>query len=84
MNDVRGQEVFKSYYETIESNARKKFAGDDGEDGRYATDSALGMDIMEMFNEMPIVSVLLFQKEAWEAHPEDIVADLLAQVHAQN
>jgi hypothetical protein len=39
------------------------------------------MDVMEMFNEMPAVSVLLFQPDAWPEHAEDIVTDLLAQVH---
>ena len=84
MADPRGKAVFGSYYRTMEANARKKFEGVDGEEGRYATDGALGMDIMEMFNEMPIVSELLFQKEAWDKHPEEIVADLLAQVHRQD
>jgi beta-glucosidase len=84
MSDPRGKAVFGPIYQTIESNARKKFAGNEGEDGRYATDGALGMDIMEMFNEMPVVSVILFQREAWSEHPEDIVAGLLEQVHRQD
>lgn len=83
MADPSGQAVFSSYYETIKSNVRKRFAGDDGEERRYATDGASGMDIMEMFNEMPIISVLLFQKEVWSQHPEDIVTDLLQHVHQQ-
>lgn len=84
MADARGKVVFSPYYETIKANARKMFAGDDSEAERYATDGALGMDIMEMFNEMPVVSVMLFQKEAWSEHPEDIVADLLAQARRQD
>ena len=36
---------------------------------------------MEMFNDMPLVSVLMFQQDALPAHPEDMVADLLNQVH---
>jgi beta-glucosidase len=83
MADRRGKAVFSTYYEKIESIARKKFGGDEGEEGRYATDGALGMNIMEMFNEMPVISVLLFQKEEWSEHPEDIVADLLKEVHRQ-
>lgn len=82
MADPRGKKVFSAYYNIIEANARKKFAGDHDEEGHDVTDAALGMDIMEMFNEMPIVSVLLFQNEAWPQHPEDIVAELLEQVHS--
>jgi len=41
------------------------------------------MDIMEMFNDMPLVSVLMFQHDAFDSHPEDIVAGLLQQVHRQ-
>ena len=39
------------------------------------------MDIMEMFNDMPLVSVLMFQQHALPMHPEDKVADLLKQVY---
>jgi len=41
----------------------------------------MGMDIMDMFNDMPLVSVLLFQQRVWDSHPEDMVAELLQQVH---
>jgi len=34
-----------------------------------------------MFNDMPLVSVLMFQKSAWNKHPEDIVEELLLRVH---
>ena len=59
------------------------FGGADGETGRYAADGAIGMDIMEMFNEMPVVSVLKFQTHVWSENPEDLVANLLLQVHSQ-
>ena len=42
------------------------------------------MDIMDMFNDMPLVSALLFQKDAWDKHPEDVVDGLLKQVHDMN
>jgi len=38
------------------------------------------MDIMEMFNDMPLVSGLLFMKDAWDKHPEDIVEELLVAI----
>jgi len=77
--DPRGNAVFSPLYPKLEAAARKDF-GSDGED-RYASEGAIGMDIMDMFNDMPLVSVLMFQKNSWSEHPEDIVADLLQQVH---
>jgi len=79
--DPRGKAVFGPLYPKFETEARKDF-GSDGED-RYASEGSIGMDIMEMFNDMPLVSGLLFQKDAWDKHPEDMVEDLLKQVHKQ-
>lgn len=78
MADPRGKAVFGPSYEMMESEARKMFGGDNE---RYATDGAIGMDVMEMFSDMPLVSVLMFQHQSLEMHPEDMVDDLLQQVH---
>ena len=80
MADPRGQAVFGPHYAQMEADARKAFGGDDNE--RYATEGSIGMDIMEMFSDMPLVSVLMFQKDALPTHPEDMVADWLEQVHS--
>jgi len=82
MADPRGKAVFGPLYSKFEATAHKDFGGD-GED-RYSSEGAIGMDIMDMFNDMPLVSSLLFQKNAWDKHPEDIVEELLNQVHDQN
>jgi len=82
MADQRGQQVFGPYYEGMQAEARKMFGGEEDEEGRYGTDSGIGMDIMEMFADMPVVSVMMFQKDAWPKHPEDMVDDLLNQVHS--
>lgn len=79
--DPRGNAVFGPLYPKFEVAVHKDF-GSDGED-RYASEGTIGMDIMEMFNDMPLVSVLMFQKDAWDKHPEDIVANLLQQVQKQ-
>jgi beta-glucosidase len=79
MADPRGHSVFGSYYSRIEAEARRMF-GSGGED-RYASEGAIGMDIMDMFNDMPLVSVLMFQKNAWNILPEDMVEELLQRVH---
>jgi beta-glucosidase len=77
MDDPRGKVIFGSYYSRIEAEGRKMF-GTGGED-RYAGEGAKGMDVMDMFNEMPLLSVLMWQKSAWDKHPEDIVEELLQQ-----
>lgn len=82
MADPRGRAVFGDSYAQMEAQARKMFGGKDGEEGRYGTDSGIGMDVMEMFSDMPLVSVLMFQKQSLPVHPEDMVAGMLQQVHA--
>jgi len=77
--DPRGKAVFGPFYNQMETAARKMFGGGDHE--RYGTETAIGMDIMEMFNDMPLVSVLMFQQDALPMHPEDLVAGLLMQAH---
>jgi beta-glucosidase len=76
--DPRGQAVFGPFYAQMEAEARKMFGGGDE---RYGNEGGIGMDVMEMFNEMPLVSVLMFQQHALPMHPEDMVANLLKQVH---
>ena len=77
--DPRGQAVFGPAYAQMEAESRKMFGGDD--DGN---ESAIGMDIMHMFNDMPLVSVLMFQKDALPMHPEDMVDGWLKQVHSMD
>ncbi len=71
--------------EQIETRSRKIF----GEAERYATEktdggneSAIGMDIMEMFNDMPVVSVLMFQQDSLPMPAEEMMAGFLQQVHS--
>ena len=74
MADRRGREVLGEYYARIEDRARHMFQGAGAE--RYG-----GGGVMQMLNDMPLVSVLMFQSGAWPKHPEDLVADLLRQAH---
>jgi beta-glucosidase len=78
MADPRGKVVFGPLYARMEEESRQRFGGGDN---RYGNEGAIGMDIMEMIVDMPLVSVLMFQPDALPAHPEDMVADLLQQVH---
>jgi beta-glucosidase len=79
MADPRGEAVFGPSYAKMEDEVRKKFGGDSE---RYGFGGAIGMDIMEMFDDMPLASVLMFQQNTWSKHPEDIVAELLEQAHS--
>ncbi len=62
----------------METEARKAFG-----DGQNGSAGAIGMDMMDMFQDMPLVSVLMFQQRALPVHPEDIVAGLLQRVHGE-
>ncbi len=76
--DPRGMAVFGPLYAQVEAEARKMFGGGEQDEN----ESAIGMDVMEMFQDMPVVSVLMFQQGAHDHHPEDIVTDLLQQAHS--
>ncbi|WP_345343750.1 hypothetical protein [Candidatus Villigracilis affinis] len=41
----------------------------------------MGMDIMDMMNDMPLVSVLMFQQSVLPMPAEEMVAGLLMQAH---
>ena len=80
MADPRGRAVYGSYYSQMESEARRMFGGEK----RYGNESAIGMDIMEMFNDMPLVSVMMFQKKIFPKYPEDMLVEFLTQVHSMD
>jgi beta-glucosidase len=75
MSDPRGKAVFGPLYEQMAEQSREIF-GAGGENG-------VGMDMMDMMGDMPLMSVLMWQQAALPVHPEDLVDGLLAQVHEQ-
>jgi beta-glucosidase len=77
MADPRGKIAFGPFYGQMEEQSRKMSGGGDG------AESATGMDFMDMMGDMPLVSVLMWQRSAWPMHPEDLVDGLLKQVHGQ-
>ncbi|RPI85650.1 MAG: glycosyl hydrolase [Chloroflexi bacterium] len=79
MADPRGKAVFSPIYAQMEEQLRKMFGSNHGENGG---ESGLGMGIIDMMKDMPLVSVLYFQQEALPIHPDDIVEGLLKQVHS--
>jgi beta-glucosidase len=82
MADPRGRAVFGSMYSQIEAMSRKMFGASD--EPRYGSDSAMGMDIMDMMNDMPLVSVLMFQQNALTMPAEEMVDGLLMQARSMN
>jgi beta-glucosidase len=77
MADPRGKVAFGPFYTQMEEEIRKMFGDGDGDE------SAIGVDVMEMMSDMPLVSVLMWQQDALPMHPEVLVDGLLAQVHGQ-
>jgi beta-glucosidase len=78
MADPDGKAVFGPFYAQIEAQSRKMFGGDAE---RYGNDGAIGMDVMEMMNDMPLVSVLMFQQDALPMPADEMVNGLLMQAH---
>jgi beta-glucosidase len=76
MADPQGKAAFEPFYAQMEEQFRKMLVGGEGDDN-------IGMDIMEMMGDMPLVSVLMWQQDALPMHPEDLVDRLLTQVHSQ-
>ena len=81
MADPRGKAVFGPFYAEIEAQSRKLFGG---EAERYGNDGSLGMDVMDMFNDMPLYSVLMFQQDALPMPAEEIVDGLLMQARGMS
>ena len=87
MADRRGRQVLGSLYEQIENQVRRLFAGENRygntKSGEQVTEqTVMGMDIMDMMVDMPVASVLMFQKESLTMPAEEMVAGLLRQVHS--
>jgi beta-glucosidase len=77
MADPRGKAAFGPFYPRMEEESRKMFGGGAGDE------SSIGMDIMDMMVDTPLVSALMWQKSTLPMHPEDLVDGLLTQVHGQ-
>lgn len=76
--DPRGRQAAGALFEQIETQSRRTF----GEADRYSNEGVIGMDIMDMMMDMPLVSVLMFQQDSLPMHPEDLVAQLLKQARS--
>jgi beta-glucosidase len=77
MADPQGKAAFGPFYAQIEEGMRKIFGGGEGDE------SGIGLDVMEMMGDMPLLSALMWHRSTLPMHPEDLVDRLLAQVHGQ-
>jgi len=73
MADPRGEAVLGPVFRQIENHNRELFGSNDGD--------GIGMDVMDMMADMPLVSVLMFQQSALTMPAEEMVDGLLMQVH---
>jgi beta-glucosidase len=81
MADPRGKVVLGPLYQQLETQTREMFGGSD----RYGDDKdGVGMDVMDMMNDMPLVSVLMFQQGTLTVPPDEMVDGLLREVHAMD
>ena len=72
--DARGQGVVGSLLQKMEEMSKQTFGSDNGAD-------EIGMNIMDMFMDMPLLSVLLFQQGALTMPADEMVDGLLMQAH---
>ncbi len=83
LSDPRGRQALEPFYAMAEAKARQRFGSQDRYPDKEKKISSMGMnDIMDMVNEMPLVSVFnVLALDLGTSH-EEIVAGLLAQAHS--
>jgi beta-glucosidase len=82
MADPRGAQVLGPFYRQMEAESRRRFGGQES-NGEKKEGGDLGMgDVMTMLNDMPLVSVLLFQQGSLQQPAEEIVDAMLQQVYS--
>ncbi|PKN94087.1 MAG: glycosyl hydrolase [Chloroflexi bacterium HGW-Chloroflexi-6] len=74
LEDPRGQAVIGPLLQQMTAMSQQAFGDDDGSEG-------IGMNVMDMFMDMPLLSVLLFQQGALTMPAEEMVDGLLMQAH---
>jgi beta-glucosidase len=79
MADPRGKVALGPLYPQIEAESRKRFSGSNE---RYGNEGAIGMDIMDTMIDMPLVSVLMWLQSAFPMPVEEMVDEMLEQVHS--
>jgi beta-glucosidase len=75
MADRRGKGIVTPVLEQMAARSRRSFGTDSGSEG-------IGMNIMDMFMDMPLMSVFGFLGSGGDQAPEAVVDEMLAQAHA--
>ena len=75
LEDPRGRQVFEPLFQQISAQMQATFGGEGSE--------GIGMEVLGFLMDMPLLDVLEFQGNALPAAPEEMVAELLAQVHGK-
>jgi beta-glucosidase len=73
MADPRSAAVLGPLFDQIQTQNRELFATDD--------DGGIGMDLLEMLVDMPLINVLMFQQSNLPMSADEIVDGLLIQLH---
>lgn len=73
--DPRGSVVVTPLFQRMEAMSREVFGAENNTE-------AIGMNIMDMFMDMPLLSVLMFQQSALTMPADEMVDGLLSQVHS--
>lgn len=77
MEDPLGRPVFEPVFRQI-SDEMRRLMGASGPESE-----GLGMDVMGMLMDMPILSIFYFAQQALPQTPEEMVDQLLSQVHGK-
>jgi beta-glucosidase len=75
MADRRGKDIIAPVLEQMAARSRRSFGEDAGSEG-------IGMNIMDMFKDMPLLSVFGFLGSGLDQSPEEVVDGMLARAHA--
>lgn len=75
LEDPRGQHVFGPLFQQMKPQMLATFGGEGSED--------IGMEVSDFLMDMPLLNVFEFQENTLPASPEEMVAELLAQVHGK-
>ncbi|TLN26013.1 glycosyl hydrolase [bacterium] len=78
LDDPRGKVAFAPLFAQIEAIGRQAFGGSETASG----ESPMGLDFMAMFADMPLIGILGFLQGALPRPGDEMVKDLLAQVHS--
>jgi beta-glucosidase len=75
MSDPRGCVVVAPLFQKMQEMNREVFGSEEGTDG-------IGINIMDMLQEMPLLNVLMFQQSKLTMPAEEMVDGLLMQAHS--